>query len=36
VRGSWERDATLGVGGPVPLERGSEQQLVLDSGGGKT
>ncbi len=30
-----KRDATLGVGGPGPPERGSEQQLVPDSGGGK-
>jgi hypothetical protein len=31
-----KRDATLGVGGPGPPERGSEEQLVPDSGGGKT
>jgi hypothetical protein len=31
-----KRDATLGVGGPGPPERGSEQQLDPDSGGGKT
>jgi hypothetical protein len=31
-----KRDATLGVGGLGPPERGSEQQLVPDSGGGKT
>jgi hypothetical protein len=30
-----KRDATLGVGGPGPPERGSEQ-LDPDSGGGKT
>ncbi len=31
-----KRDATLGVGGPGPPERGSERQLDPDSGGGKT
>jgi hypothetical protein len=31
-----KRDATLGVGGPGPRGKSSEQQLVLDSGGGKT
>ncbi len=31
-----KRDATLGVGSPGPPGKGSEQQLVPDSGGGKT
>ncbi len=31
-----KKDATLGVGGPSPPERGSEQHLVPDSGEGKT
>jgi hypothetical protein len=31
-----KRDATLGVGGPGPSEEGNEQQLVPNSGGGKT
>jgi hypothetical protein len=31
-----KRDTTLGVGGPGPPERGSEQQLDPVSGGGKT
>jgi hypothetical protein len=29
-------DATSGVGGPGPPERGSEHQLIPDRGGGKT
>ncbi len=32
----WKGDATLGVGGPGPPERDSEQQLIPDRGGGKT
>ncbi len=31
-----KRDATLGVGGPGPPGGISEQQLIPDSGGGKT
>ncbi len=31
-----KRDATLGGGGPGPPEKGSEQQLIPDSGGGET
>jgi hypothetical protein len=31
-----EREASLGMGGPGPPEKGGGQQLVPDSGGGET